>query len=132
MRVVRFTRAEAIVRQIGTGVLDFIGSARPSIVGPFLPVKALEDRFEDIRKCIGCYLCVSDDMTGGINRCSQSTPFMEEWHPWLAPGTGAAERHVADSAGGGRGASGFGSDLAAGQAGGGRVTQERALPGLSA
>lgn len=79
VRVVRFTSADEIVRQIGTGVMDFIGSARPSIAGPFLPVKAIESQFEDIRKCICCYFCVSGDMTGGINRCTQNTAFMEEW-----------------------------------------------------
>ena len=44
-------------------MLDFIGAARPSIADPFLPNKIEEGRYEDIRECIGCNICVSGDMT---------------------------------------------------------------------
>ncbi len=35
----RFTSADAMVRQIRSGVMDFVGAARPSIADPFLPQK---------------------------------------------------------------------------------------------
>ncbi len=35
----RFTSPDAMVKQITSGTLDFIGAARPSIADPFLPNK---------------------------------------------------------------------------------------------
>jgi dimethylamine/trimethylamine dehydrogenase len=140
----RFTSADEMVRQIRTGVLDFIGAARPSIADPFLPVKIEEGRFEDIRECIGCNICVSGDMTGAISRCTQNTAFMEEWrkgwHPERARVKGASASVLVVGAGPAGleaalqlGKRGYKVTLAeAGKTLGGRVTSERALPGLSA
>ncbi len=92
----RFTSADAMVRQVREGILDFIGAARPSIADPFLPRKIEEGRYEDIRECIGCNICVSGDMTGAISRCTQNPAFMEEWrkgwHPERVRPKGPAER----------------------------------------
>jgi dimethylamine/trimethylamine dehydrogenase len=140
----RFTSADAMVRQISSGVLDFIGAARPSIADPFLPKKIREGRFEDIRECIGCNICVSGDMTGGISRCTQNTAFMEEWrkgwHPERSRAKGVSDSVLIVGAG----PTGLEAALQVGKRGyqvtlaeatqtlGGRVAQERALPGLSA
>ncbi|WP_225030060.1 oxidoreductase [Xinfangfangia pollutisoli] len=140
----RFTSPDEMVRQIRSGVLDFIGAARPSIADPFLPVKVQEGRYEDIRECIGCNICVSGDMTQGISRCTQNTAFMEEWrkgwHPERARIKGAAEHVLVVGAG----PAGLEAALQAAKRGyrvtlaeagatlGGRVSRERALPGLSA
>jgi dimethylamine/trimethylamine dehydrogenase len=140
----RFTSPDAMVRQIRSGVLDFIGAARPSIADPFLPLKVQEGRYEDIRECIGCNICVSGDMTQGISRCTQNTAFMEEWrkgwHPERARPKGAGEHVLVVGAG----PAGLEAALQAARRGyrvtlaeasstlGGRVSRERALPGLSA
>lgn len=140
----RFTSADAMVRQIRAGVLDFIGAARPSIADPFLPKKIEEGRFEDIRECIGCNICVSGDMTGGISRCTQNTAFMEEWrkgwHPERARPKGPSGSVLVVGAG----PAGLEAALQAGRRGyavtlaeattvlGGRVAKERTLPGLAA
>ncbi len=140
----RFTSADEMVRQIRSGILDFIGAARPSIADPFLPKKIEEGRFDDIRECIGCNICVSGDMTGGISRCTQNTAFMEEWrkgwHPErMAPkgrsdsvliiGAGPAGLEAAHILG----KRGYQVTLAeTGTTLGGRVARERTLPGLSA
>lgn len=140
----RFTSADAMVRQIRTGVLDFIGAARPSIADPFLPKKIEEGRFDDIRECIGCNICVSGDMTGAISRCTQNTAFMEEWrkgwHPDRARPKGASDSVLVVGAG----PAGLEAALQLGRRGyrvalaeastvlGGRVARERLLPGLSA
>ena len=140
----RFTSADAMVRQIKTWVLDFIGAARPSIADPFLPQKIEQGRFDDIRECIGCNICVSGDMTGGISRCTQNTAFMEEWrkgwHPERARAKGASDSVLIVGAG----PTGLEAALALGKRGyqvtlaeattvlGGRVARERGLPGLSA
>ena len=140
----RFTSADAMVRQIKSGVLDFIGAARPSIADPFLPIKISEGRFDDIRECIGCNICVSGDMTGAISRCTQNTAFMEEWrkgwHPERSRPKGASDTILIVGAG----PAGLEATLAAAKRGysvtlaeatnvlGGRVARERLLPGLSA
>jgi dimethylamine/trimethylamine dehydrogenase len=140
----RFTSADAMVRQIKSGILDFIGAARPSIADPFLPNKIREGRFDDIRECIGCNICVSGDMTGAISRCTQNSAFMEEWrkgwHPERMRAKGASDTVLIVGAGPTGleaahilGKRGYTVALAeAGKTLGGRVTRERALPGLSA
>lgn len=140
----RFTSADAMVRQIRSGILDFIGAARPSIADPYLPKKIEEGRFDDIRECIGCNICVSGDMTGGLSRCTQNTAFMEEWrkgwHPERARPKGASDTVLIVGAG----PTGLEAALQAAKRGytvtlaeatttlGGRVGRERSLPGLSA
>jgi dimethylamine/trimethylamine dehydrogenase len=140
----RFTSADAMVSQVRRGILDFIGAARPSIADPFLPRKIEEGRFDDIRECIGCNICVSGDMTGAISRCTQNTAFMEEWrkgwHPERARPKGPSESVLIVGAG----PTGLEAALQLGKRGyrvalaeatttlGGRVARERQLPGLSA
>jgi len=75
----RFTSADAMVSQIKRGVLDLIGAARPSIADPFLPRKIDEGRIEDIRECIGCNICVAQDMMAAPIRCTQNPTQGEEW-----------------------------------------------------
>ncbi|ESW60053.1 MAG: methylamine [Rhodobacter sp. CACIA14H1] len=140
----RFTSADAMVRQVRSGVLDFIGAARPSIADPFLPKKIEEGRFDDIRECIGCNICVSGDMTGGISRCTQNTAFMEEWRKGWHPERVRAKGPSSSVLVVGAGPAGLEAALQAARRGyavtlaeatdtlGGRVARERRLPGLSA
>ncbi len=140
----RFTSPDVMVSQIRSGLLDFIGCARPSIADPFLPKKIDEGRIEDIRECIGCNICISGDMTMSLARCTQNPTFMEEWrkgwHPErmdpkgdsrsvLIVGAGPAGMEAA------RACAARGYDVALAEAGqtlGGRVARERMLPGLAA
>lgn len=75
----RYTTPDRMVSAIQKGVMDFIGAARPSIADPFLPNKIKEGRFEDIRECIGCNICVSGDFTSSPIRCTQNPTMGEEW-----------------------------------------------------
>ena len=140
----RFTSPDTMVKQIKSGILDFIGCARPSIADPFLPKKIDEGRIYDIRECIGCNICITGDMTMSISRCTQNPTFMEEWrkgwHPEkiqakgesegvLIIGTGPAGLEAAHALG----LRGYQVAVAEAKANiGGRVALERKLPGLAA
>jgi len=140
----RFTSPDAMVKQITSGTLDFIGAARPSIADPFLPNKIKEGRFDDIRECIGCNICVTGDMTMSISRCTQNPSFMEEWRKGWHPEKMKPNRSDSKVLIVGAGPAGLESARALGLRGyqvtlaeatdhlGGRVHFERALPNLSA
>ncbi|MDA1099004.1 MAG: NAD(P)-binding protein [Proteobacteria bacterium] len=140
----RYTSPDRMVSLIKKGVLDMIGAARPSIADPFLPKKIEEGRFDDIRECIGCNICVASDMLSAPIRCTQNPTMGEEWrrgwHPEriaakdtddtvLIVGAGPAGLEAAMSLGR------RGYDVMLAEAGtelGGRVARECRLPGLSA
>ncbi len=140
----RFTSPDVMIKQVNSGLLDFIGCARPSIADPFLPKKIEEGRIEDIRECIGCNICISGDMTMTPSRCTQNPTFMEEWrkgwHPEKIPAKGASDSVLVVGAG----PAGLEATRALAMRGyqvilaeartelGGRVALERKLPGLSA
>jgi dimethylamine/trimethylamine dehydrogenase len=141
----RFTSADAMVRMVREGVLDMIGAARPSIADPFLPRKIQEGRWDDIRECIGCNICVASDWTSTSMRCTQNPTVGEEWrrgwHPErirrkasnakvLVVGAGPAGLEAAVSLGQ-RGYDVVLAEAAARQLGG-RVALEARLPGLAA
>ncbi|MDG3576561.1 FAD-dependent oxidoreductase [Rhizobium sp. YJ-22] len=138
----RFTSPDTMAGLIRRGVLDMIGAARPSIADPFLPKKIEEGRYEDIRECIGCNICVSSHFAMTNLRCTQNPTMGEEWrrgwHPEkIAPKTSDASILVI-----GAGPSGLECARALGQRGyrvtlaegetylGGRVSLEGKLPGL--
>ena len=139
----RFTSPDTMVSQLRRGILDMIGSARPSIADPFLPKKIEEGRIDDIRECIGCNICVSGDNTVTPIRCTQNPTMGEEWrkgwHPErIAPRKSAAKVLIV-----GAGPTGLEAARALGQRGyevhlteagselGGRVSREARLPGLA-
>lgn len=138
----RFTSPDTMVRQVRSGVLDFIGAARPSIADPFLPTKIREDRLEDIRECIGCNVCYSHNYRGAALRCTQNPTMGEEWrsgwHPEKVPrGRGGTALIVGAGPAGLEAAHvlakrGYTITVAdAASEPGGRVTLESRLPGLS-
>lgn len=139
----RYTSADGMAKRIRDGVLDFIGAARPSIADPFLPRKIEEGRYEDIRECIGCNICVSGDNENVPYRCTQNPTMGEEWRrqwhperiarkasddPVLVVGSGPAGLECAMQLA----KRGYPVTLAeASSELGGRVTREARLPGLA-
>jgi len=139
----RFTSPDTMVNQIKRGIVDLIGSARPSIADPFIPLKVEEGRMEDIRECIGCNICYTGDQLGVPIRCTQNPTMGEEWrrgwHPEnvrpkesdstiLIVGSGPAGLEAAHALGK------RGYDVMVSEARkeiGGRVTLESRLPSLS-
>jgi dimethylamine/trimethylamine dehydrogenase len=138
----RYTSPDSMVSAIQRGIMDMIGSARPSIADPFLPNKIKEERIEDIRECIGCNICVTGDTRYVPIRCTQNPTMGEEWrrgwHPELiAPKKSEDEILIV-----GAGPAGLEAARALGQRGyhvilteakreaGGRVALESTLPGL--
>jgi dimethylamine/trimethylamine dehydrogenase len=138
----RFTSPDTMVSQVKRGILDLIGSARPSIADPFLPKKVEEGRLEDIRECIGCNICVSTYNVGAPISCTQNPTIGEEykrgWHPERYAKAGKSESVVIIGAG----PSGLECAQALGNRGyevhlaegsrelGGRVAREARLAGL--
>jgi len=138
----RYTSPETMVSLVNRGVLDLIGSARPSIADPFLPQKIKEGRFEDIRECIGCNICVTGDLLFMPIRCTQNPTMGEEWkrgwHPEVIPQK-KSEKEVLVVGGGpaglecARALGARGYDVLLTEARrklGGRVELESQLPGL--
>jgi dimethylamine/trimethylamine dehydrogenase len=141
----RFTSADTMVRMVRDGVLDMIGSARPSIADPFLPNKIRDGRWEDIRECIGCNICVAGDWTNTSMRCTQNPTMGEEWRRGWHPERIRAKESGAKVLVVGAGPAGLEAAMSLGQRGyevvlaeaaprelGGRVTLEARLPGLAA
>jgi dimethylamine/trimethylamine dehydrogenase len=86
VNVGRFTDPDVMIEAINSGQCDIIGAARPSIADPFLPKKIEQGRFDDIRECIACNVCVSRWEQGGPPIwCTQNATSGEEyrrgWHP---------------------------------------------------
>ncbi len=84
--VSRETSPDDMAARIQEGRLDILGFARPSIADPFIPNKIKEGRYEDIRECIGCNVCISRWEIGGPPMiCTQNATANEEyrrgWHP---------------------------------------------------
>ena len=139
----RFTSADAMLSQINRGVLDLIGAARPSIADPFLPKKIDEGRIEDIRECIGCNVCVAQDMISAPIRCTQNPTMGEEWkqgwHPEIIEPAASDDPVLVIGAG----PAGLECTLAlanrgypvtlaeAGDSPGGRINRESELPGFA-
>ena len=140
----RFTSPDTMVGQIKRGVLDMIGAARPSIADPFLPEKIRAGRPEDIRECIGCNICVTNNYLLAPIRCTQNPTMSEEWRRGWHPEKIAAKTTSDTVLIVGAGPAGLEAARAMGQRGyqvllaeartelGGRVTLESKLPGLAA
>jgi len=139
----RYTSPDSMASVIERGIMDMIGSARPSIADPFLPNKIKEDRLEDIRECIGCNICVTGDTRYVPIRCTQNPTMGEEWRRGWHPETIVPKKSEAEILIVGAGPAGLEAARALGQRGyhviltdakreaGGRVALESALPGLS-
>jgi dimethylamine/trimethylamine dehydrogenase len=98
MNVGRFTNPNTMVEVINSGQADIIGAARPAISDPFLPRKIEEGRFDDIRECIGCNMCISRWASSSPIVCTQNATAAEEyrrrWHPEIFTTASNAENDV--------------------------------------
>jgi dimethylamine/trimethylamine dehydrogenase len=81
----RLTDPDQMAETVRRRALDIIGAARPSIADPFLPKKIEEGRYDDIRECIGCNICITRAIGIGRIACTQNPTAGEEyrrgWHP---------------------------------------------------
>ncbi|HEX5539758.1 MAG TPA: FAD-dependent oxidoreductase [Methylophilaceae bacterium] len=100
----RYTDPEKMVEIVTKGYADIIGAARPSIADPWLPKKVEEGRYDDIRVCIGCNVCISRWEIGGPPMiCTQNATAGEEfrrgWHPEKFPKSGSKDSVLVVGAG---------------------------------
>ena len=139
----RYTSPDSMASAIERGIMDIIGAARPSIADPFLPNKIKEGRYEDIRECIGCNICVTGDTRFVPIRCTQNPTMGEEWRRGWHPESIQPKKSEDEILIVGAGPAGLEAARALGQRGyhviltdarreaGGRVVLESALPNLS-
>ena len=139
----RYTTPDAMLSVIRRGIADLIGAARPSIADPFLPNKIKENRFEDIRECIGCNICASADVLAVPIRCTQNPTMGEEWRRGWHPERIAPKKNDKKVLVVGGGPAGLECARTLGERGyqvilvesrkelGGRVILESMLPGVS-
>jgi dimethylamine/trimethylamine dehydrogenase len=94
----RLTSPDRMAEIVASGVWDIIGAARPSIADPFLPRKIEEGRYDEIRECIGCNVCIPKADPGGNIGCTQNATAGEEyrrgWHPERFERAANADRDV--------------------------------------
>ena len=83
----RLTSPDLLVSLVKKGVLDLIGSARPSIADPYIPNKIKAGKVDQIKECIGCNICVSSDNFSVPIRCTQNPTMGEEWRRGWDPET---------------------------------------------
>ena len=83
----RLTSPDLMASLVKKGVLDLIGSARPSIADPYIPNKIKAGKIDQIKECIGCNICVSSDNFSVPIRCTQNPTMGEEWRRGWDPET---------------------------------------------
>ncbi len=96
--VSRLTSPDRMADIVRSGVWDIIGAARPSIADPFLPSKIEEGRYDEIRECIGCNICIVKGDEWHHLGCTQNATAGEEyrrgWHPERFEPAKGADRDV--------------------------------------
>ena len=96
--VSRLTSPDRMAEIVRSGVWDIIGAARPSIADPFLPSKIEEGRYDEIRECIGCNICIVKGDEWHHLGCTQNATAGEEfrrgWHPERFEPAAKADRDV--------------------------------------
>lgn len=139
----RFTSPDTMLSLIKRRILDLIGATRPSIADPFLPKKIEEGRFEDIRECIGCNICVSTHFAMTNLRCTQNPTIGEEWRKGWHPEVIRSKHDEQTILVVGSGPAGLECARTLGERGytvllseksrelGGRINREAKLPGMS-
>lgn len=65
-------------RVIEDGKADLVSYTRPMFADPHFPRKVMEDRYDDIRKCICCDRCVGDGFSGRMAECVINARFQRE------------------------------------------------------
>jgi dimethylamine/trimethylamine dehydrogenase len=96
--VSRLTSPDRMAEIVRSGVWDLIGAARPSIADPFLPRKIEEGRYDEVRECIGCNICIVKGDEWHHLGCTQNATAGEEyrrgWHPERFEPAANADRDV--------------------------------------
>ena len=64
---------------IASGKVDIVVMGRALLADPFLPCKVMENRPEDIRRCLRCFVCMAERGATQTRRCSVNPLIGREW-----------------------------------------------------
>jgi len=76
---------EAAAQAITRGELDFVGMARKMLADPDIPIKLEQNRPQDIRPCIYCYVCVSEIFVSRRVKCAVNAQTGHEYEAAITP-----------------------------------------------
>lgn len=80
------------IKAVETGKCDLVSYTRPMFADPEIPIKMMQGRTDDIRRCCGCDHCVGDGFSGRMTECAINASFQRE--ATLKIGTAAARKRV--------------------------------------
>ncbi|MEQ6898846.1 NAD(P)/FAD-dependent oxidoreductase [Microbacterium sp. KR10-403] len=83
---------EVAEKAIGAGDIDFAAMGRQLLADPELPKKIREGRFDQVRPCINCYLCVGENFFDDTPFCAVNPALGNEKILPLRPA--AASQHI--------------------------------------
>lgn len=83
---------EMATEGIEKGLFDFVAMGRKLLADPELPIKLVEERRQDVRPCIYCYVCVSQIFINQRVKCAVNAEVGHEFEAPIEPV--AVPRHV--------------------------------------
>jgi 2,4-dienoyl-CoA reductase-like NADH-dependent reductase (Old Yellow Enzyme family) len=83
---------EMATEYIERGLFDFVAMGRKLLADPDLPIKLIENRRQDVRPCIYCYVCVSQIFINQRVKCAVNAQVGHEFEAPIEPA--ATPRHV--------------------------------------
>lgn len=72
-------------KAIESGKCDLVSYARPMFADAEIPIKMMQGRYDDIRRCCGCDRCVGDGFSGRMTECSINPTFQREGSYRITP-----------------------------------------------
>lgn len=72
-------------KALESGKCDLVSYTRPMFADPEIPIKMIQGRYDDIRRCCGCDRCVGDGFSGRMTECAINPTFQREGSYRITP-----------------------------------------------